>query len=428
MAKTKYVIMLVIVFSLLTLFAATITLSQETAPLSVTVVAPKSFGIRPYEDGVMITGRAPYTYVIYIEIKNLGTESVTDVVVVGDARGTIVGGPESEEYLLTPAYSAQPSIIKPDKTQERGTWSGNEAIFRVQEIKPGETWGFAYNVFTPNKVPSPVTLKLKIKVSYKTATGTNTLVYEKEVRVENPPVWRLWFVIGIAIVTFVGLVVAGKLGFFSFYTTIDLVTISIVAAAQAVWVQIIGRQLVFPVLNRIPLTYNFAVGDFPYILLLITAAMLVGKPGAVSLTLFIYNIVSEIIYYGINPLWWAYPFAQGLVADFYLLVRGRAAFTNKVGFFVYRKLYKGKSISEILEKLPTLKGLDVIDGALVGFLRGFFMQISLYLVFYPNLFKLYYAWGYALYWMTIPWAIGNMIEGAISVPIVRKIKEAVMAL
>ncbi|MGQ4894640.1 MAG: hypothetical protein ACP6IQ_08465, partial [Candidatus Njordarchaeia archaeon] len=234
----------------------------------------------------------------------------------------------------------------------------------------------------------------------------------------NPPVLRLWIVIGLTLVLLVALMGLGAMGFFRLYSSVDLVSISMIAAAMVVWVQILGRQLIFPLTNRIPFTYNFAVADIPYVLLLVTSISIVRKPGAASLTLFIYNIVSEIGWYGINPLWWAYPFAQGLPVDFYIMIRGKGILTDKIIFFKYRMT------EEEWDKAPELKGLALFDGLMIGLLRGFFMQMSLYTVFYPNLFRLQYNWGYVFWWNIIPWSIGNAVGGCISVPIAERIREA----
>ena len=403
--------------------AITLYLIQAQAPeFDISITAPVGGGLRPYQDGIMIAGRERrYGYTIQILFTNTGNTTIEDVEIIGDAVGTVEVGPEG--YTLIPKTENKPSIVAPDGTRDpEGTvaqWITQDNVsapyFKINKVKPGETWKCTYSVDVPESVPQDVGLRLTIRVSI----GEVEYTLDKKVRIVPPPVQRLWIVIGLAAAAFLGLIVLGRFGFFKLYSNIDLVTMALIGAAQVVWVQILGRQLVFPVLNRVPLTYNFAVGDFPYIFLLITAAMLVRKPGTVSLTLFVYDLVSEIGWYGLNPLWWAYPFAEGLPADFYMLLRGRAIFTNKLSFL------KLKIPAAKLEAMKSLPGLKFFDGFMIGFLRGFFMQYSLYTVFFPNLFRIYYDWGYVFWWMTIPWAIGNAIEGAISVPLAEKIEEAV---
>lgn len=226
--------------------------------------------------------------------------------------------------------------------------------------------------------------------------------------------------------------------------------IAIIGAIQTVYVQIIGRQFVFPVVDRVPGGFFFAIGDLPYIFLLVSAVAITRKPGTVSLTLFVYNITSEIGWYGLNPLWWMYPFAQGLAADIYVLIRGRGIFTSEMTWFNWSTAKKGvaeskPTVSELPQaqedifleddfEITELKAKDtlarkttgipgILDGAAIGFLRGFFMQLSLYVVFYPNLFHVFYDVGYFSI-IVVTWALGNAVAGAVSVPVARVVDEA----
>ncbi|MFW9991409.1 MAG: hypothetical protein ACFFD4_05055 [Candidatus Odinarchaeota archaeon] len=267
-----------------------------------------------------------------------------------------------------------------------------------------------------------------------------------------PPTDRIIAIFLITAAIFFALVYLSWSGAFNFYSTEDLIMIAIIGAIQTVYVQIIGRQFVFPVVDRVPGGYFFAIGDLPYIFLLVAAVAITRKPGTVSLTLFIYNITSEIGWYGLNPLWWMYPFAQGLAADIYVLIRGRGIFTSEMTWLNWStpKEETGEKVKavEVSEKLDidedlfleddmvitelktkdilTRKGIGIpgiLDGAAIGFFRGFFMQLSLYLVFYPNLFHVYFSVGYFSI-IVFTWAVGNAIAGAISVPVARVVEEA----
>ena len=382
------------------------------------VTAPYGGGIRPYQDGVMIAGReqtGTYAgYTVRIILSNTGNDSLPPLVVLADGKASKTSLPG---YNISPRNDSDPVAVKPDGTQVKGFWDGDKARFEIDEpILPGQNWTLSYYVNVPRSVPETVEVEMEVRVEL--ATGAHT-THTKTVKIVPSPMVREWFAVGLSAGALGSLIVLGKKGFFRFYKNVDLVSMAVIAAAMTVWVQIIGRQFVFPVLNRIPMTYNFAIGDFPYILLMITAALLVRKPGAVSLTLFVYNIVSEIGWYGLNPLWWPYPFMQGIVPDLYMLFRGRGVFTDKFAFFKFR------ATPEELETHRGFRFMPFIDGAVIGFLRGFFMQLTLYMIFYPNLFHLQYDWNYALWWMTIPWAIGNAIEGALSVTIAQKIETAI---
>ncbi|GEM_PF-6577131 len=397
-----------------------------------------------YKDGLMYDNRDPrYGYNVMIKFDIAEDAKIYKIIFYGDAQGVSeinIVKPNTNKkitgtvyYKLSGGYTGSKqfegsrttaSEVKaalPTTMVSEFKHNDNDTYAKV-EISLGNstingTVEFTFNVYTG---PLPegykevdVTFYTYVIVYYYDPVVDQVVskAYElkKVVTVSKPPMLRFILAASIAIVS-MGIVYAlSVLGFFESFTTVDLVTIAVLAAFQAVRVQIIGRQLVFPLLDRVPGAYNFAVADFPFIMLLIIAAYIVKKPGSVTLTLFLYNIISEIGRYGINPLRRAYPFAQGVVPDLYLLLR-----------------YKLTSVELFADK-PLIKGITVghVDGFFVGFFRGLFMQLSLYLVFYPVLFRLQYDLGYVLIRITIPRAIGNGIEGAISVPIAKKVEEAI---
>ena len=332
---------------------------------------------------------------------------------------------------------------------------GDTLEFEIPTLRVGTTLEITFYFDTTGLVVSSAqTVEFRYLVTGNKPgyTELETLVdIAHPIEILPPPTDRIIAIFLITVTIFAALMYLSWSGAFNFYSTEDLIMIAIIGAIQTVYVQIIGRQFVFPVVDRVPGGYFFAIGDLPYIFLLVAAVAITRKPGTVSLTLFVYNITSEIGWYGLNPLWWMYPFAQGLAADIYVLLRGKGIFTSKMTWFNW-STPKGE-ISE--EKLPEmsketelgedffldddveiveLKTKDtlaranigipgILDGAAIGFLRGFFMQLSLYLIFYPNLFHVYYN---ELYFSAIvfTWAIGNAIAGAISVPVARIVEEA----
>ena len=391
--------------------------AQAEQPPEVVITAPVGNPIRPQRDGVVIVGRSQVPVRISIILSETATKNWTNIEVLADGVGS-----SEEGIVFEPVTSRRPTgqLIGPGGKvliTINGEWTGTEAYFKLPYLAPGQRWDLYYYIAPPDSIPKePIYVTFIIKVKFGEEYGWQEI--PKTIKLIRPPILRLYIVIALATAVFVGLVVLGRIGFFEMYSTLDLVSMAMIGAAMVVWVQIIGRQFVFPITDRIPFAYNFAVADVPYVLLLITSIALVRKPGAASLTLFVYNIVSEIGWYGINPLWWAYPFAQGLPVDLYIFIRGRAIFTNKA------ILFKRTISEEEFEAAWEIPGLRFIDGFIVGFLRGFFMQVSLYTVFFPNLFRLEYLWEYIFWWIVIPWSIGNAIGGAISVPIAERIREA----
>ena len=231
---------------------------------------------------------------------------------------------------------------------------------------------------------------------------------------------RLYIVIVLSIIFLATLLILGRSGFFELYAKKDFIYMVFFALLLFAWVHLIGRPLIFPITDRIPYAYNFAVADFPFILLLITVIMLVKKPGTASLTLLIYEILSQTLYYGISLVWFASPLMQGLPIDLYIFIREKAIFSNKAIFFRYR------ITDEEIETAREISNLQYIDGSIIGFLRGFFLQLSIYTVLFPTLYGPPYFWNYLFLLIILPWSIGNAISGALSVPIAKRIKQKII--
>ncbi len=393
------------------------------------VTAPFTSGPRPYKDGEVIVGRQEFIYRMLVTAKT----DISMLSVLVDATGTC----EAYNLTFSPVVSKEKPrfevyiIYSTGETKVLTNVSAslvnkNDKIYveiNLGALATGESYDIRVFLSAPKELPSGVNsvpIVLSSIISGKLPDG-KTFEYTsmKLIRVVAPPTIIYITITLLAFVGFIALILAGYFGFFRIFSTTDLVSIAIIAAMQTIWVHIIGKPFFFPILNKVPLTYNFAVGDFPYILLLIVAVVLIRKPGTVSLTLFIYNLSSQIMgFYAFNPAWWSYPISEGIFPDLWILIRGDAILTDKLSFFK-----RGLS----LEELEAMKGwtpLKYIDGFLIGFLRGFTMQYFLYIGFLPYFYRISYSMGYIMYWMVIPWSLGNGIEGAISVPIAEKIRKS----
>ncbi len=399
------------------------TYSPEATMLpSVRILAPygqSTWG--PYRDGVVIVGSNYFSVHVFIDYSEDAVDTIKNVKIWLDTQGDPEPGYNVTFVLSGKAVAT--AIVKHidgSVSEYNATSTTRYILLEIPEIAPGDKIDISYRVNMPaeSQVPKlPYTITLKEQIQF--GSDVAPQIYEKPIQIIDRPIMNLIIIWILALGTFAGVIILGYLGFFRLYTSMDLVSMGMVGALMVVWVQILGRQLIFPLVDRIPMSHNFAVADFPYVLLLVTAIALVRKPGAASLTLFVYNIVSEIGWYGLNFLWWAYPFAQGIPVDFYLLIRGKGVLTDKNTFFRFRLS------EEELESVGSIPFLKYFDGFMIGLLRGFFMQVSLYTVFYPNLFRVEYFWEYVFWWHVIPWTIGNAIGAAIAVPIVEKIEEAI---
>ena len=395
---------------------------------------------RSYQANVSYTGatglQAKFT------ITNTGSKNYTDV-------AFLITGPSPVTLDDSVTFSDPNLKNVPITFTERDL--GDTLEFDIPTLAIGYTLEITFYFDTTGvTVSSPQKVDFHYLVTGKTEgySDPQTLLdISHTIELLPPPTDRIIAIFIITAAIFLALMYLSWSGAFNFYSTEDLIMIAIIGAIQTVYVQIIGRQFVFPVVDRVPGGFFFAIGDLPYIFLIVAAVAITRKPGTVSLTLFVYNITSEIGWYGLNPLWWMYPFAQGLAADIYVLVRGRGIFTSEISWLSWRTSKKptekpiienAKNIEDVFLEddfiVTEVKAKDalarkstgipgILDGAAIGFLRGFFMQLTLYIIFYPNLFHVYYDVGYFSI-IVFTWAIGNAIAGAISVPIARVVDEA----
>jgi|GEM_PF-5986937 len=362
--------------------------SQEG--VSITIIAPADKNLK---DGVIISGR--YSHIVRVIVTNNLGRSLSNVEISCTIPSPITGYTDRTPVILKGDPTDMDKLLKYGE-MSTGEWKAGKPYILLESLEPGIENSIVMQFYI--RPPESGEIKEKTTVTFTvtvTAEG-ETYTASKQVVILPPPMWRVYATAGISLILIPLIYVLGT-KYLKRLGTIDLIYMSIFSALMVVWVWL-GRMFIFPLVNRIPLTYEFAVADTPYIIILVSGAMVIAKPLSVSGMLFIYNIVMEIIYYGINPLWWSYPFIEGLPSDLWLLIRGKGAF-------------KGK--------------LKYLDGFAVAGLRGVFMQLGLFLVYRPALQHLYFPWGRVLF-VTLSWALGNAIAGIISVPIGEKIKQALI--
>ncbi len=413
-------------------------INQEEIPIEYRITAPYNPPPRPHRDGEVIVGREYFTARLYIVFDT----NITSLEVFLDATGECIY-PEGYNATFTPRISKnrpRVSVYKVSVGGESEEVNITDSLSLITEENrlyvyaslPGASSGEAYDILwqliPPQEMPENidkyvVALKIKLVIHFPDGHSENIELPPKIINIVHPPIMNYIIITALVAAGFGLLLLSGYIGFFRMFSTTDLVVIAIISAMQAIWVHVIGRLLVFPLLNRIPLTYNFAVGDFPYILLLILAVMLIRKPGTVSLTLFVYNLSSQIMgFYSFNPAWWSYPLAEGIVPDLWIFIRGEAILTDRIIFF------KRAISTEVLEAAPGWRPIKYVDGFIIGFTRGFTMQYALLAIFLPYFYRISYSFGYVFWWMVIPWAIGNSIEAVISIPIAEDIRKSAAAI
>ncbi len=213
--------------------------------------------------------------------------------------------------------------------------------------------------------------------------------------------WGVWAlcIIGIGIVLWAAL--HSKL--WDRWTTQDILIIAAMGVLLEVYDNIIGDQFIKPLVDVIPGADLLQFHDLPYMFLLMVGVALVRKPGCVTAMIFINYLLAQLLFgSGHGALDWTDGLTQGIFCDLYIVARRG-------------KLYApGSSVRSM-----------VIDGLMIGLLRGGPNAFLTDWTFDPYLNSTYYTW-YQMWVDTWSNAIGNGIEAAISAVLALRVARAVV--
>ena len=213
--------------------------------------------------------------------------------------------------------------------------------------------------------------------------------------------WGVWAlcIIGIGVVLWAAL--RSKL--WDRWTTQDILIIAAMGVLLEVYDNIIGDQFIKPLVDVIPGADLLQVHDLPYMFLLMVGVALVRKPGCVTAMVFVNYLLAQLLFgSGHGALDWTDGLTQGIFCDLYIVARRG-------------KLYApGSSISSM-----------VIDGLMIGILRGGPNPFLTDWTFDPYLNSIYYTW-YQMWTDTWSNAIGNGVEAAISAVLAMRVARAVV--
>ena len=213
--------------------------------------------------------------------------------------------------------------------------------------------------------------------------------------------WGVWAVciIGLAIVLWAAL--RGK--HWSRWTTQDILIIAAMGVLLEVYDNIIGDQFVAPVIERIPGMDLIQAHDLPYMFLLMVGVALVRKPGCVTAMVFVNYLLAQLLFgSGHGALDWTDGLTQGIFCDLYIVARrGRVYAPN-----------------------ATVLAM-IVDGFMIGGLRGGPNAFLTDWTFDPYLNSQYYTWWQM--W-TDTWSnwIPNGVEAAISAVLALRVAHAVI--
>ena len=213
--------------------------------------------------------------------------------------------------------------------------------------------------------------------------------------------WGTWAVciIGLAIVLWSAL----RSKRWDRWTTQDILIVASLGVILEVYDNIIGDQFLKPIIDVIPGADLLQVHDLPYMFLLMVGVALVRKPGCVTSMVFINYLLSQLLFgSGHGALDWTDGLTQAIFCDLYIVARRGKVYAP------------GASVLSM-----------VVDGLMIGLLRGGPNAFLTDWTFDPYLNSTYYTW-YAMWRDTWSNAFGNGIEAAITAPLALRVARSVI--
>lgn len=223
-----------------------------------------------------------------------------------------------------------------------------------------------------------------------------------------------YFVFALAFAFYYG----KKTGGLKAFTTLDLVYIGIGAAFAVAWEFYIGSFISKP----LPHSPFIGVPFWGRLVITFIVAALVRKVGTGMLTLAIFDILSDVFYYGFGgePMFTIYEaLTYGLFIDLMIAITGGKLFG--IGYVPKNKNNGGSNV-KYTTKISTV--LPVVEGAVLGFLWAIPDPI-----FYSGFFGPF-IYAYAPNWAHIEFHLiahipGNVVFGIIAALLATRIVKAV---
>jgi hypothetical protein len=265
----------------------------------------------------------------------------------------------------------------------------NMIITRYEEIIPGGSRSIVFSVKPPDSIPIRERSSFEIRVIYIDSTGLHTETFSHEIEIIPPPSWAIYgTVLASIIIIILALLVFGKFNLLERFTTVDLITIALLAALTGVvfrWFWQIFNDFLGP--------FGGLLSTIPVTALMIVALQLVRKPGTATL-LFTTDLLVSMVIWGTNvTVWLGWYMMEGAIVD--------------VLVFLFRMDYADRRFTAII----------------YGIARSFVAYWTFYFLFAPVVWHIYYAPWYS--WMNIGISvIGGIIGGAFGYSIAVKMRGA----
>jgi hypothetical protein len=213
--------------------------------------------------------------------------------------------------------------------------------------------------------------------------------------------WGIWAVCIICVVVVVR--AAMRSDRWARWTTQDILIVAALGVLLEVYDNIIGDQLIGPLINPIPGADFIQIQDLPYMFLLMVGVALVRKPGCVTAMVFVNFLLMQLLFgSGHGALDWTDGITQGIFCDVYIVARRGRVFGRGAG-------------------VPSM----VIDGFMIGILRGAPNSFLTDWSFDPYLNATFYTW---LQMWNDTWSNGlfNGLQAAVSATLAHRVAVSVL--
>lgn len=238
----------------------------------------------------------------------LDKNRAADTFVAGDSWGR--ARVLIENKGSSPLESLSVSITVPDSlnvrtpTLEGITATGQLVEAEIGTLNPGDSAEFFFDVKPPASVEYRKNEVFTLRARY--AGGEQE--YKHKISLVPPPSWLTYLTILASLLLFIG-VLAGikRLGVLELFTTVDLITIALLAAVIAVVFRYISKLVNLG-------WFDGLVVGIPTVVLMIVALQLVRKPGTATL-LFTCVLLISMVVWGSHIMWLGFYLAEGVVVD-----------------------------------------------------------------------------------------------------------------
>lgn len=270
---------------------------------------------------------------------------------------------------------------------DRITQYGNTITANLGEIQSGDSVSVRIRVKPPDSIP----MKTEASFHITAASDGSKTEYTHSITIIPPPSWITYYTIIISLLLLIIVILAvRRFGILEMYTTIDLVTIALLAALAGVvfrWFWQTFNDLLGPL--------GGLLFTIPVSALMVVALHLVRKPGTVTLLFLVDQIVCMVIWGSNITVWIGWYLIEGAVVDAEVALFRMNYADTRIACMIY------------------------------GMSRGFISYWIFYFLFAPAAWKICYAEWYS--WLQVGVAaLGGIIGGSIGYDAARKMRSAMM--